>query len=323
MNFDEYMEQDINESEPAIAMKSEAGYEKPASKILTQWAVVGDNAYQATSRTIKKFKPGFYEMVSTPKSINFVQLDIKSDELIRLQDSLADEILDDIKMFWNKEQVYRKYGFIHHRGYLLYGAQGSGKTSIVQMIAHDLISQGDVVFVCKDPWTFLAGIKDFRQVEPDRRCICIFEDIEAMIKHHGDSEILSYLDGEMKIDKVLNIATTNYPELLDKRITGRPRRFDRVIKIGYPNLKSRQAYFESKLSKKDAIRWAELTDNLSFASLAELVISVKCLDKKLEPTIVLLRDMQTKFESIDEQGEDKLGFMSTDVTKSKSTRPSG
>jgi ATP-dependent 26S proteasome regulatory subunit len=55
---------------------------------------------------------------------------------------------------------------------------------------------------------------------------------------------LSVLDGENQVDKVLNIATTNYPEKLDRRLVGRPRRFDRLIYIDMPNHVVRREYFK-------------------------------------------------------------------------------
>ena len=64
---------------------------------------------------------------------------------------------------------------------------------------------------------------------------------------HGDSELLQWLDGSHQINKVINIATTNYPERLDRRIVSRPRRFDRIIKIEAPAARIRETYLAKKL----------------------------------------------------------------------------
>ena len=58
-----------------------------------------------------------------------------------------------------------------------------------------------------------------RSIEPDTQIVCLFEDIDAYIGTYGEEEILSLLDGETQINKVLNVATTNYPRKLDQRIT--------------------------------------------------------------------------------------------------------
>src|SRR5262249_54808151 len=141
----------------------------------------------------------------------------------------------------------------------------------------------------------------FRKIEPDRPLVCIFEDIDAVIEMHGDSELLAWLDGSHQIDKVINIATTNYPERLDRRIVSRPRRFDRIIKIEAPTAATRQTYPRKKLpelaAQNQLAHWVDLTDGLSFAALAELVISVACLGNNLEETVKLLRMLEEQHPS--------------------------
>ena len=56
-----------------------------------------------------------------------------------------------------------------------------------------------------------------------------------MTEYYAESEYLSLLDGENQIGNVVYVATTNYPEKLDKRFTDRPSRFDVVQKISMPN----------------------------------------------------------------------------------------
>ena len=115
----------------------------------------------------------------------------------------------------------------------------------------------------------------FRKIEPDRPVVCLFEDIDAIIETHGDSELLQWLDGSHQINKVINIATTNYPERLDRRIVSRPRRFDRIIKIESPTAAIRETYLSRKLPDLAAngqlAHWVTMTEGLSFAALAELL----------------------------------------------------
>ena len=121
----------------------------------------------------------------------------------------------------------------------------------------------------------------------------MFEDIDAIVEEHGEDEILTLLDGENQIDRVLNIATTNYPEKLDRRLVARPRRFDRVIEIGMPSPAVRKMYFEKKLnvSAEEIDKWVLASDTFSFAACAELVISVCCFEKKFEEAVKDLKAM--------------------------------
>src|SRR2546425_3590830 len=104
-------------------------------------------------------------------------------------------------------------------------------------------------------------------------------------------------------DHVLNLATTNYPEQLDRRFVARPRRFDRVVRIDAADERTRRSYLVTKLPGADAAeleRWVHATEGLSLAALAEAVISVRCLGNAFEETIALLRRMSTRRASIRE-----------------------
>ncbi len=126
--------------------------------------------------------------------------------------------------------------------------------------------------------------------------VCVFEDIDALIKAYGDSELLQWLDGNHQVDKAINLATTNYPETLDRRIISRPRRFDRILRIDAPDARLRHAYFLRKLPELSAVerdRWVEVSDGLPFAALAELIISVCCLGNDLDRSAALLQELDS------------------------------
>jgi GTPase SAR1 family protein len=270
-----------------------------------QWGVVGPKTFKAMTTTRKHITAGAYAITvdNNDGQPLFIQKDLKSDNLIHFSGSITDQILSEIDGFWGKADVFKKMGFLHRRGYLLYGPQGTGKSSIVQRIVTDVIGRGGVVFFCENTKFFSKGLTTFRQVEPDRPLVCVFEDIDAIIKRWGEDELLSILDGGNQVDKVLNLATTNYPELLDKRIISRPRRFDRVHKIGVPDQKIRTEYLRLKLPKTESIpTWVKETDGLSFAGMTEAIISVTCLGNKLHPTIKILRDIEKGHPSSDDFG---------------------
>lgn len=279
-----------------------------------QWGTVGARIFKAFSVTHEKLPPGCYGVTidrQDDKPI-FVGRYIKNDKIMRFKGELADKFLNEIDEFWNKEEAFKKHGFLHRRGYMLYGAQGVGKSSIVWQVMKDVVDRGGVVLICDNPKFFIDGLKNFRQVEPKRPIVCVFEDIDAIIKKYGDTEILSILDGDNQIDRVINIATTNYPELLDRRIVNRPRRFDRIYKITPPSDKVRIAFLKEKLPKTEKVaEWVKKTKGLSFAALAETLISVLCLDNKLDDTVKTLRDIESgNPTSSDKEFGGKVGFAS-------------
>lgn len=277
-----------------------------------QWGQVGSRAFKAFSVTHQHIPAGAYAVTkdNRDEQIIFVRKEIHSDDIMSFEGGLSQKIFKEINEFWKTEDQFKKYGFLHRRGYMLYGPQGTGKSSIVRQICNDVIKRGGIVLFCDSPRLFAQGLTVFRQVEEKRAIVCVFEDIDAIIKKHGDSELLQILDGDNQIDRVLNIATTNYPEVLDKRIISRPRRFDRLHKIVAPEEKIRLQYLKSKLPKvspKEWKIWVQETKGLSFAGLTEAVISVKCLGNNLTDTIKILRDIESGHPSSDDFGS-KIGF---------------
>jgi hypothetical protein len=277
-----------------------------------QWGTIGARIFKAFSVTHEKLPPGCYGITidrQDDKPI-FVGRYIKIDKIMRFKGELADKFLNEIDDFWNKQEAFKKNGFLHRRGYMLYGAQGVGKSSIVWQVMKDVVDRGGIVLICDNPKFFTEGLKNLRQVEPKRPIVCVFEDIDAIIKKYGDTELLSILDGDSQIDRVINIATTNYPELLDRRIINRPRRFDRIYKILPPSEKVRIAFLKAKLPKKENLNmWVKKTKGLSFAALAESLISVLCLDNDLDETVNILTNLEAATPtSSDNEFGGKVGF---------------
>lgn len=286
---------------------------------LVQWSICGPNTYKPVSHTFPKLDKGIYNIyASQHHGIVFEKKNICVDDLLRFPDSVSDKILKEITTFWKKGDKFKYHGFLHRRGYIFHGPAGSGKTCLVQQIIADIILADGLVFQCTNhPSVFNDGLSNYRKVEPNRPVVCLFEDIDAIVDEYGEDEILALLDGENQIDRVLNIATTNYPEKMDPRLIARPRRFDRVIKIDMPSSKVRKLYFEKKLkiTGNDLRKWVDATDGFSFAACAELVISVMCFDMPFNDATEKLREMaEIKVSSRDYETSKKgVGFSSNKI----------
>lgn len=288
-----------------------------------QWKVAQPGVFEACGTTYRTLPAGAYGcMMNQYGEPQLVAKDLQVDDLIDFADSLPSQILKEIDNFWSLGEVFKKHGYLHRRGYLLYGPQGSGKSSVVHQVVHRIVKAGHIAVFCEHPGLLTRSMELFRKVEPARPLVCLFEDIDAIIEIHGDSELLQWLDGSHQIDKVINIATTNYPERLDRRIVSRPRRFDRIIKIETPEARIRRTYFTRKLpdlAREELERWIDLTEGLSFAALAELVISVVCLGNSLEESIEVLRHLDDQHPSSREF--DKPGAMGFAAMQAQARRP--
>ena len=262
------------------------------------------NRFRVCERTVDRLPAGAYTCTSDDLGICvFEQRKLEVDNLIDFPGSLVAQLLEEIERFWTLGDRFRQYGFLHRRGYLLHGKQGSGKSSLLHLVIARAVAKGHVAFFCESPGAFSEGVSQFRAMDPDRPILCMFEDIDAIIRHHGDGILLQWLDGHLQVNKAVSLATTNYPEKLDRRITARPRRFDRVLCIDAPDEALRDAYFTRKLPDLSAAkrkRWVKLSTGLSFAALAELIISVCCLDKDLAETAAVLKDLEARQPSSDD-----------------------
>lgn len=288
------------------------GRPNPESEKLrkNQWSIIGSGRYLASSLTVKTLPSSAYSFVDTNLGIVFRDNTVNSDNLIDFPNSLYSEIVEEVDKFWGIGGGFEEFGFLHRRGYLFYGPAGSGKSCLVQQISRNVVEKGGVVFIIgHHPRMASDALKLFREVEPDRKIVCVFEDIDSIIREWGDAEVLMLLDGENQVDKVINVATTNYPEVLDKRIVARPRRFDRIVKIDMPNRETREIYFRNKLkiNGEDVRKWADSSEGFSFAALSELVISVKCLGNSFEDSVRRMKDISIK-KSSKEFEQTNVGF---------------
>ena len=286
------------------------------------WAVSGDS-YFPCEKTEDQLPPAQYVIsFSENKGYFFLKKTVNLDNLIDLPDTRSEYVLKSIQNFWEKEKAFRKHGFLWKRGMLLYGPPGSGKTSTLQQLSKMIIDRGGFsVYVNSDPEFVAHGLAIMRRIEPDRPIVVMIEDIDAIIDRHGESSLLALLDGELQIDNVVFIATTNYPEELDDRFINRPSRFDETILIGMPNASAREIYLSHKnkrlvKDKNEMARWVRATEEWSIAHMRELIVAVECLGADFDTTVKRLNTMIEKRPN-SEDGEIDHGFGFNKTTKSE------
>lgn len=308
----EDLEEDMPEGTRTPATKD--GEEAP-NIVPKLWAVYG-KTYSPCEKATKEMPAGHYLIRNNPeRGIFFSEKSVNMDELMILPDSASEEIIAGIQKFWTKEEHYRKFKFLWKRGVLLYGPPGSGKTSTVQIIASEIVKKNGLAIYAYNPALTIQGLDILRYIEPKRPIVVVLEDIDSIIDHHGEAELLSLLDGEFQIDNAVFIATTNYPEELDKRITNRPSRFDVVKKIGMPSEEAREVYLSAKNprlkeDKRELKKWVKDTENFSIAHMKEVIISVECLEIPYESVMERLNSMiQDELDGSEHDDGGRFGFI--------------
>lgn len=147
-------------------------------------------------------------------------------------------------------EILRRLGISPHRGVLLYGPPGCGKTLLARAVAHE---SGARFFPVSGPELITKWHgeseenlrKLFADAQKQQPSIVFFDEIDAVAQSRSSDESLRYdtrfttqlltlLDGIHDLGQVFVLATTNRLDLLDPALL-RPGRFDRIVEIPPPD----------------------------------------------------------------------------------------
>jgi cell division protease FtsH len=141
----------------------------------------------------------------------------------------------------------------------------------------------------------------FRTARDNRPCILFIDEIDAIGKARGKgtafndereqtlNQLLSEMDGFQDNEGILVIGATNLKDSLDAALL-RPGRFDRIINVPLPDLKSRELILQQYIDSKP---WKMV--NVSVANLASMTAGFSGADLKNlinEATIHAVRRFQ-------------------------------
>lgn len=308
----------VERTEIQISSLDEDDNEKNGVKDdFVQWSIVGDGSFCPSSKTMDILNPGLYEPCYNNRmgEWTLLKMTVNTDELFELPTPEISEILEDLKKFWQKKNEYKSFGVLHKRGILLYGDPGCGKSGILQLCMKHIIKDlNGLVINLKDEDTvrgYISIVDKLRQIEPSRPIIVILEDIDSIASEGNfvTSQLLNMLDGIKQTENVAYIATTNYPEKLEERITNRPSRFDRRYYVSPPCENVRRSYLERKtkgnMESQEIEIWIKDTEGMSLSHLKELLISVKVLEIPYDQAINHLNGFKDKPRG---KGQKKVGF---------------
>ncbi len=181
--------------------------------------------------------------------IRFMNVEGKSWHSIILDRATKKEIKANTVEFLSRAKRWHGFGIPQKRGVLLAGEPGTGKT----LICKALMAEADgITCIATNAYRlsedgYITELYDM--AEDLSPCIVFIEDIdliglnrEEYHYQHGPAllSLLNVLDGVEEKHEIVTVATTNNWEALDRAISHRPSRFDRVIKLSLPSLEERR-----------------------------------------------------------------------------------
>jgi len=152
-------------------------------------------------------------------------------------------------------ELFSRAGARPPRGILLYGPPGCGKTLLAKAVANE--SEANFISV-KGPEVMSKWVGEseraireiFRKARQAAPCVVFFDEIDSIAPRRGSglgdsrvterviSQLLTELSGLEELRKVVVIAATNRPDILDPALL-RPGRFDRLIYVPPPDREAR------------------------------------------------------------------------------------
>ena len=247
------------------------------------------------SKISPTLEPGVYRIDNDYKGTFVVKEPLYTDRLIPLTGSSpVGRLLAEVEKFLDPKSVQRMkdFGQVHRRGFLLYGPPGSGKTSMINMLAQMLAhSHGVITFLNPDPTEFAEIGKAIHDLNPSQFMLVVYEDFEHWTH---STNLLALLDGQKSVPNTMYIATTNYLDQLEKRIVDRPSRFATKIEVGSPEIEVRKEYFfhhipEAYREGLDLDEWATKTEGLMIDHLKHVAQYVFIFGHTLDEAVAILR----------------------------------
>jgi len=151
--------------------------------------------------------------------------------------------------------VFKKINVQGPKGILLFGPPGCGKTLLAKAVATEseanFITVRGPELISKWVGESEKGIRKIfskaRQVAPS---IIFFDEIDSIAPRRGQesgvkvtermvNQLLTEMDGVESLERVIVIAATNRPDILDEALL-RPGRFDVIVEIPLPDKESRR-----------------------------------------------------------------------------------
>ncbi len=258
----------------------------------------------------------------------------------------AKEELSEVVDFLKNPGRYTAIGAKIPKGVLLVGPPGTGKTLLAKAVAGEAkvpffsISGSD--FVEMFVGVGASRVRDlFMQAKKNAPCIVFIDEIDAVGRQRGSglggghdereqtlNQLLVEMDGFGANEGIITLAATNRPDILDPALL-RPRRFDRRVVVGRPDLAGRIAILKVHAKNKpldpdiDLKTIAKKIPGFTGADIANLLNEAALLAARQNRKTISMADMEEASEKVSYGPERKSHKVSDEERKITAYHESG
>jgi cell division protease FtsH len=250
----------------------------------------------------------------------------------------AKQELHEVVEFLSEPAKFTALGARIPKGVLLMGAPGTGKTLLARAVAGEagvpFFSISGSEFVEMFVGVGASRVRDlFEQAKRNSPCIVFVDEIDAVGRHRGAglggshdereqtlNQILVEMDGFDTDTRVIVIAATNRPDILDPALL-RPGRFDRRVVLDRPDMNGRKAILEVHIRGKpldtevDLMALAKQTPGFSGADIENLVNEAAILAARRDKKAIGMAELQESVERVIAGPERKSRLINDDEKK--------
>lgn len=313
----------FNENPSAVTL-----YFNPPDQAMAELFFQGLKEYFYNRNFFKGQKLVFVKVGNEEGKLRFLDVEGWMGLKVILPEGQHQAIYENTLGWLRQAEGLRRTGLATKRGMILFGPPGTGKTLLFKSLCaqaeritclfatgESFVSPGDIVHLyelarmLKPTMVFLEDL-DF--VGNERQP-------QGTFSNKLLGALLAELDGVKGNEEIVTLASTNFPEVIDKALADRPGRFDLKVEISFPEKEERKKMLclfigrlrdgvRPEVSEEEVVSLAEATKGLSGAHLAEVVTHAasRCLfDRKpvLTPT-----DLRNSLRALKEGKEKEIGF---------------
>jgi len=217
--------------------------------------------------------------------------DITYEDVGGLEDEIK-KVREMVELPLKHPEIFERLGIEAPKGVLLHGPPGTGKTLLAKAVAnetnsHFILINGPEIMSKYYGQSEENLRKKFEEAEKNAPSIIFIDEIDAIASKREETrgeverrvvaQLLALMDGLQSRGKVVVIAATNVPNILDPALR-RPGRFDRELEIGVPKEDGREIILKIH------------TRNMPLKGSFDEEIAAKSLIQKIEKELTTLND---------------------------------